>query len=276
MFRASMRRIFVVFSALFLALNCSFAGAEEQKGGSRIEDNSFLLEEAYNQEPGVIQHINAFFYNSKTKSWLYTFTEEWPVPDDTHQLSFTLPVQKLAEPDDITGIGDLALNYRYQLMRTETVAMSPRFSILTPTGDYKKGLGRGNVGFQVNIPISVVLNEDFVTHWNLGSTYYSTAKEPNGATAKTYGFNYGASFIWGGTRKYNLMLEMAGATDEAVLHDGRTERSDSFFVNPGIRFAIDFPSGLQIVPGIAFPVGVGPSDGEYGAFLYLSFEHPAF
>jgi hypothetical protein len=276
MLSTSKRKILIVLSVLFLALDCSFAGAEEKKGSGRIEDNSFLLEEAYNQEAGVIQHINAFFHNSKTKAWYYTFTEEWPVPDDTHQLSFTLPVQKMAEPDDTTGVGDLALNYRYQLMRTETIAMSPRFSILTPTGDYKRGLGKGNVGFQVNIPISVTLNDSFVTHWNLGSTYYPNAKEASGATAQTVCFNYGASFIWGGTRKFNLMLEMAGSTDEAVLPDGKTERSDSFFVNPGIRFAIDLPSGLQIVPGIAFPIGVGPSGGEYGAFLYLSFEHSAF
>ncbi|MRR28995.1 transporter, partial [bacterium] len=33
---------------------------------------------------------------------------------------------------------------------------------------------------------------------------------------------------------------------------------------------------LQVVPGIAFPIGFGPSKGEYGAFAYLSFEHPLF
>ena len=31
---------------------------------------------------------------------------------------------------------------------------------------------------------------------------------------------------------------------------------------------------LQIVPGIAVPIGVGPSRGEKGIFLCLSFEHP--
>jgi hypothetical protein len=41
-----------------------------------------------------------------------------------------------------------------------------------------------------------------------------------------------------------------------------------------LRFAIDFPSGLQIVPGLSFPIGMGPSQGDYGLFLYLSFEHP--
>ncbi len=46
------------------------------------------------------------------------------------------------------------------------------------------------------------------------------------------------------------------------------------YVSPGIRWSYDFESGLQIVPGIALPIGVGPSRGEKSAFLYLSFEHP--
>ena len=34
------------------------------------------------------------------------------------------------------------------------------------------------------------------------------------------------------------------------------------------------PNGLQIVPGVAFPIGAGPSSGDHGVILYLSFEHP--
>ena len=45
-------------------------------------------------------------------------------------------------------------------------------------------------------------------------------------------------------------------------------------MSPGVRAAFDLPSGLQIVPGVAVPFGVGPSDGERGVFVYLSFEHP--
>jgi hypothetical protein len=45
-------------------------------------------------------------------------------------------------------------------------------------------------------------------------------------------------------------------------------------LNPGVRFAINRPSGLQIVPGIAYTIGVGPSNGRRAIFLYLSFEHP--
>lgn len=61
---------------------------------------------------------------------------------------------------------------------------------------------------------------------------------------------------------------------ESVQGDGAKIRNDTFFINPGARFAINFESGLQIVPGISFPIGLGPSKNEYGVLLYLSFEHP--
>lgn len=46
------------------------------------------------------------------------------------------------------------------------------------------------------------------------------------------------------------------------------------FVSPGVRWAHDFDSGLQIVPGIAVPLGLGPSHADRAVFFYLSFEHP--
>ena len=35
----------------------SFAEEKESKETKKIQDNSFLIEEAYNQEPGIIQHM---------------------------------------------------------------------------------------------------------------------------------------------------------------------------------------------------------------------------
>jgi hypothetical protein len=54
----------------------------------------------------------------------------------------------------------------------------------------------------------------------------------------------------------------------------KTEWSNALYLNPGIRWAYNFKNGLQIVPGIAVPLGIGPSAGEKGILLYLSFEHP--
>jgi hypothetical protein len=38
--------------------------------------------------------------------------------------------------------------------------------------------------------------------------------------------------------------------------------------------AFNFAGGLQIVPGVAYTIGVAPKGVEDSLFLYLSFEHP--
>jgi len=87
--------------------------------------------------------------------------------------------------------------------------------------------------------------------------------------------NYGASAIFLASKNLNLMLEVVGGTEQTVQGNGVTADENSLFASPGLRYAIDL-GNLQIVPGIAFPIGFGPSKGEYGVFAYLSFEHPFF
>ncbi len=151
-----------------LICNGGFAEDVEELHGNKIMDNSFLLEEAYNQEPGVIQHIQTFQYLEKSENWEYSFTQEWPVPGQRHRLSYTIPVSYLNDPVKETDIGDVALNYRYQLLFQEAMAIAPRFSTLLPTGDYKEGFGSGAIGYQVNIPLSLELSGKLVNHWNMG------------------------------------------------------------------------------------------------------------
>jgi len=255
-----------------LILVCKPGFAEEVK---KIQDNSFLIEEAYNQEAGVVQHIQIFQYLKKSKDWLYTFTQEWPAPKLTHQFSYTIPVTHMHD-NDTTGVGDILLNYRYQAVMQDKIALAPRFSLILPTGDYKKGLGTDTFGYQVNIPLSVELSDKLATHWNMGATYTPHAKDSDGEKANVHGFNYGVSLVYLATENFNLMLEAAGtSTETAQINAGRSTES-TFFVNPGVRFAINCNSGLQIVPGLSIPIGIGPSQGEYGGLVYLSFEHPLF
>ena len=63
-----------------------------------ISDNSFLIEEAYNQEGGVVQHISALL-RAQDGAWLYTFTQEWPFFSQRHQLGFTVPLLSGADGD---------------------------------------------------------------------------------------------------------------------------------------------------------------------------------
>src|SRR2546425_11985121 len=112
----SVRRLknFSVFALVLLTVGPSGRPAVAQ--ARAISDNSFLIEEAYNQEPGVVQHISAWQRNLRSAAWSFTFTQEWPLCGQTHQLSYTLPVQRTTSPS-ATGFSDAALNYRYQLRR---------------------------------------------------------------------------------------------------------------------------------------------------------------
>ncbi len=238
-----------------------------------IADNSFLIEEAYNQEAGVVQHISTFSRADNGDAWDYSFTQEWPLGGILHQLSYTIP---LAHADGSgTGLGDIALNYRYQLVGTEEdlFHLAPRLSLLVPTGNEDVGRGAGALGFQGNIPASYVVGPALATHWNAGMTVIPSANGPLGTSATTIGFNLGGSAIWRVRRSVNLMLEAVWFSNEVPMSEGETQREESAFLNPGVRWAFDFNSGLQIVPGVAYTIGLGPSSGDDSLFLYLSFEH---
>ncbi|WLT30527.1 transporter [Geothrix sp. PMB-07] len=263
--------------AFLLAMTLAAQEKTAEKKEGPIQDNSFLVEEAYNQEAGVVQHISTFTRYQETKDWLYTFTQEWPIGGITHQLSYTLPWQRLgASLDGKQAFGDVALNYRYQLLGDgdAKVAVAPRLSVLLPTGDEKKGYGRGATGVQVMLPVSWVLTDSLVSHWNIGATRTPNAKNTDGEKATTQDLAFGQSFIWLANPRFNVMLEYVHTRNQAVVGPGRTELQTATYLSPGIRWAYNFPSGLQIVPGIAVPIGVGASRGEKAIFLYLSFEHP--
>jgi hypothetical protein len=238
----------------------------------QIQDNSFLLEEAYNQEAGVVQHISAFA-RASGGSWGYAFTQEWPLGGIAHQLSYTVPLEHADGSG--TGLGDVALNYRHQLIgnpEARTV-LAPRLSLLLPTGNEEVGRGAGALGFQGNVPLTLVLSPALTTHWNAGITVVPSARNESGAEATMFNRNLGASVIWSVRPSVNLLVEWLWLSEEAVAGEGTTSREEASFLSPGIRAALDLSGGLQIVPGVAYSVDL-TGDGEDAVFLYLSFEHP--
>ncbi|CAN5835699.1 hypothetical protein BH24GEM1_BH24GEM1_31210 [soil metagenome] len=220
-----------------------------------IADNSFLIEEAYNQEAGVVQHVSTFSRAEDDGSWDYGFTQEWPYRGMRHQLSYTVPI---VDPDGRgTGVGDILLNYRYQLAGRDDdpLFVAPRLSLVLPTGSENAGRGSGSLGLQGNFPVSLVVSPALATHYNAGLTL-------DGASGSVDA-SLGASAILRVRRWVNFMLETVwnSAEDDVVL------------LNPGVRWAFDFDGGLQIVPGVAYTVALGGRASD-ALFLYLSFEHP--
>lgn len=259
----------LLLTASFSPLTAYFSPLTSQT----IQDNSFLLEEAYNQESGVVQHISSFA-RSSGGSWIYSFTQEWPLGGIRHQLSYTVPIRHTCPTG--TGLGDIALNYRYQLAGNPgaRTVMAPRLSLVLPTGNDQLERGAGGLGFQGNLPLTLVLSPSFASHWNAGATVTPSAHNGLGDKATTTDFNLGASLVWLLRPSFNLLVETLWLSEQFVEGEGRAGREQSGFVSPGFRMAFNLAGGLQIVPGVAYTIGVAPKGEEDSLFFYLSFEHP--
>lgn len=258
----------VVIALYFSALLGTAQAAEV------VEDNSFLIEEAYNQEPGVLQFIQSYQYMDPAHEWTYNFTNEIPITDQTHQFSYVIPVMKLNGVEDETGIGDVLLSYRYQMVNTDLIAMAPRLSLIVPTGDYKKGFGNGVAGLQFNQAVSITVNDRWTNHWNAGFTFTPDAKNQAGETATLFGFNFGTSVVYNVTPKTNLLCEFVMNSNEVVVSQDTKDTEQTYYVVPGIRTAFAAGDEAEIVPGIGALLGLGPSavEHERGVFVYLSIE----
>jgi hypothetical protein len=220
-----------------------------------IADNSFLVEEAYNQEPGVVQHVSTFSWADTEGSWEYGFTQEWPLGSMRHQLSYTLPV---VNPVGFgTGLGDVLVNYRYQAVGDGQgpIHVAPRLSVVLPTGSEEADRGSGSVGLEGNLPVSYVVSDAFEVHSNTGVIL-------DGGSGDVHA-RLGGSGVLRVRPRLNLLLETVWESDQ----------EDVLLLNPGVRWAFDLAGDLQIVPGLAYTVAIGPHAPE-ALFLYLSFEHP--
>ncbi len=260
-----------IASVLVAGLAYGAASAQEQKPeplAKGIQDNSFLIEEAYNQEPGVVQSYSTFRRQGAGR--YFAFTQEFPVGGQDHQLSYILPYSMLRNQGVRSrGIGDVLLNYRYQaLYETATVpAFAPRISLILPTGSATTGAGNGSLGFQGSLPFSKIVSDRVTLHTNFGFTTYTDVQ---GRSPKNY--NVGGSVVYAATKDLNFLVEAIGERTESVNADRRIERQSVLTISPGARYAINL-TDYQVVFGVGAPIvmqqGSRPS---YGAIVYFSVE----
>ncbi|MEO6436371.1 MAG: transporter [Tepidisphaeraceae bacterium] len=243
-----------------------------------IQDNSFFIEEAYNQESGVVQHILNTVWNVHKadgideEAFSLVFTQEWPVFSQTHQFSYTIPYSFLnSDGESDNGIEDVLLNYRLQaLSETDTQpAVAPRLSMILPTGDEAKGFGSDTVGLQFNLPVSKVVHDRWTVHGNAGFTWLPDVQEHDLTS-----YNIGGSAIYAIHSDLNLMLECVGSWGAEIDDAGDVERDFAAVLSPGVRYAFNLPNDTQVVVGLGVPIGLTSAAADYGVLFYLSFEHP--
>lgn len=236
-----------------LLLVAATAAAAAQAPQPPLRDNSFLIEEAYNQEPGVVQHVGTFALG-RIDGWALGFDQEWPLGGMRDQLSVSLG---LLDTGTDFRMGDIELSYRRQLVGEpeSRLLLAPKLSLAWFQAEDGPDGNKEGAGGSVGLPVTFVLAPSIVTHLNAGVTV-----GPFSPVA-----NAGASAVWLLAPTVNLLVEGIWA--------GQRGSPPVYVLNPGARFAINAGS-LQVVPGISFPIDLTGHEETDAVFFYLSFEHP--
>jgi hypothetical protein len=228
-----------------------------------IADNSFLVEEAFNQEAGIFQNILLFQWPN-SREWSLEFTQEWPVGGQRHQLSYTIPIERVFDGVDAEiRRGTIALNYRYQLTTEETwtAATSPRLSFLWPDSPDDDP----QFGLQFNLPVSKQFSNIYL-HGNAGVTIDGISSEAGADTRP----HVAGSLIYRMRPMVHLMFESVYRFDDHDVADGK---DDSWVISPGVRAGFNF-GDKQLVLGIAVPLGVLHDEDTQNLLAYFSYELP--
>jgi hypothetical protein len=243
---------------------------DDPRPAAGIQDNSFLIEEAYNQKPGEIQHVVTL--QRQYRDWYFGFSQEWALGSQTHQLGYSVPYSWLrGEGRRVHGIGDLEITYRYQawLESATRPAFAPSLTLIVPTGSQSKGLGDGSFGVEFKLPFSKIVSDRVTLHANAGVTHLFDVYGRSPTS-----FMVGGSGIYAFTRDFNFLLESLVEWNQSVNDARELERETSFIISPGVRKAFNFPGDKQLVLGFATPITFArdkPTD--LGLFFYASFEH---
>lgn len=254
-------------SLAIAALICSVAAparAQATRDASRpfeITDNSFLVEEAFNQEAGIFQNI-LLVQRPNANEWSFEFTQEWPLGGQRHQLSYTVPLEAVKEPGADSydfGRGTIGLNYRLQLTAESAgrPAVSPRVSFLIP--DFPES--DAQFGIQMNLPVSKQFN-DFYLHANAGYTVEGISSEA-GSSGRA---SAAGSVIYRALPMVHLMVE-------SVFRANEYDSAHSVLISPGFRAGKNF-GNKQLVFGAAVPLGLLENDESSALLAYISYELP--
>ena len=267
-------------------------GKDDKKDEPKhIRDNAILVEEAFNQEPGEVQHIFVWqnFWDrtgrGHTRDFALAYTTELPLGTQKHQFSFTAQyLTSFEKPNNGPAaqegdVGDTFLNYRYQLLASdEFLWCSPRFSLILPTGDKYLGTGAGEVGYQFNLPISHY-GEQFDFHFNAGCTLTPDVSLPISLVPKVlsprhdlHGYNLGASMFWKPKVNLHFFVEALALWNDEIDEFGSHVSTTQGFVNPGVRWAV-IQEPVEWVLGVAVPIGLTRDTPDIGVFAYMSIEH---
>jgi hypothetical protein len=242
---------FIQTLVLGLAVACpAAAGAQQPPPAAsarpfEILDNSFLVEEAYNQEAGIFQNIFGVI-RTDAGQWAATFTQEWPAPSVRHQLSYA----------------------------------SPRISLLL-RARREHSLEAARVGLELNLPASRQFRNIYL-HGNAGVRMYPQVESSVFPSPVELRASHDVAlvnpFLAGSAilrvkPMLNLMFESVVLFDEHIVARAETARETTVILSPGTRFGWNL-GDHQLVLGAAVPIAHASGETNRGVFGYASWELP--
>jgi hypothetical protein len=242
----------------------------------QLQSDEFLVDTAYLQDEGEFLHKFAFARSNRGK-WSTVFTEEVTLGSEKHQVVFSLPARLAGNVVERSrGLGDGEIEYFYGLYGNSStrVTVSPGVGVSFPLGSPRKEMGAGGVGLSFKLPVSIALTNRFASNSLVGMTYTKSARNSDGDRADSLNYELGQSFVWFAKPRFNIFVEALFERSQEVTGSRLTKNEYSVLISPAIRWTHEFKNGLSVSPGIAVPVGVGPSRGERNIFFYITFGHP--
>ena len=91
--RAASKLLVQVARAILLLLVVSSAARAQAARPFEITDNSFLVEEGVQSGSGNLFRTSRTFRMNARDEWDTSFTQEWPLFSQTHQISYTDPLR---------------------------------------------------------------------------------------------------------------------------------------------------------------------------------------
>lgn len=250
---------------VFLVLLTSLAHAY-------IEDNSFLLDEAYNQDidmyQTILRHQNQLV-SDETES---TFEFEVPMTAE-HQLSIEIPLFKEHRSFE-TKPGDTLLLWQIVTSNNVKSRSVDRLGFVVPTGDVDQETGYGVPGVQYLKALSIELGRNWQNHWN-----FQYQLQPNGkaggteVTQNVHIGTLGSSVAYYINDHCDFLFETMYKHRKRPRFGGKIRSLNELYLNPGFRFEKRLEwNQTKMVPGISLPIEVLNERTDFGFMLYLSFE----
>ncbi len=262
---------------MILALSAFLIGSASANQAP-IEDNSFLLSEGYNQDPGVVQVIQGFQWAPSSQDWSHFAAIEVPIVTEKHQLTLQTSLLHAGTASTPVEFGDLMLNYQYWLISEGSVYLAPRVGFYLPTGSYQRSAGSGTLGVMTGISFTANFSEKLAHHWSADVVVYPLSRATDGSSATTLDATLATSIVWRPLWFFNLLTEVLLVSDQSPTPGSGSTRAWNGILNPGTRFLIRFGKKRpwEIVPGVSVPLVWSIAGGSVtlGVFGYLSVEGP--